>query len=140
MSKFNEGEAKIVLDHYKKLIDSGIKSENIAIISPYSAQVSLIRELMSSNNIKSAGNGVEINSIDAFQGREKDAVIISMVRSNSDGVVGFLAEMRRINVAMTRAKKQLVIIGDSDTLSRDDKLKGLVITIFQIVFVLPAGF
>lgn len=140
MSKFNEGEAKIVLDHYKKLIDSGIKSENIAIISPYSAQVALIRELMSSNNIKSAGNGVEINSIDAFQGREKDAVIISMVRSNPDGVVGFLAEMRRINVAMTRAKKQLVIIGDSDTLSRDAKLKGLVITIFQIVFVLPAGF
>lgn len=121
MSKFNLGEVRVVKAHLKKLIDSGVKPERIAIISPYSAQVSLLRE-----SIDPTDGDVEINSIDAFQGREKDAVIISMVRSNSDGIVGFLGEMRRINVAMTRARKQLVIIGDSDTLSRDEKLKGLV--------------
>jgi superfamily I DNA and/or RNA helicase len=124
MSKFNEGEAKIVIEHYKKLLSHCIKSESIAIISPYSAQVSLIRDQISS--AFQPNDQPEINSIDSFQGREKDVVILSMVRSNSEGVVGFLGEMRRINVAMTRAKKQLVIIGDSETLSRDPELKGLV--------------
>ena len=104
----------------------GIPSNSIAIISPYSAQVSLIREMV---DAAEDGN-CEINSIDAFQGREKDAVILSLVRSNPDGIVGFLGEMRRLNVAMTRAKKQLVIIGDSETLSRDPELKELVRTIF----------
>ena len=122
MSKFNEGEAKIAIEHYKKLLADGIKPESIAIISPYSAQVSLIRDLVSDHQPQIP----EINSIDAFQGREKDVVILSMVRSNSEGIVGFLSEMRRINVAMTRAKKQLVIIGDSETLSRDPELSELV--------------
>ena len=124
MSKFNGGEAEIVLEHFKKLLSHGIKSESIAIISPYSAQVSLIREKISAAFQPS--DHPEINSIDAFQGREKDVVILSMVRSNPEGLVGFLGEMRRINVAMTRAKKQLVIIGDSETLSRDPELSGLV--------------
>jgi len=123
MSKFNEGEARIAIEHYKKLLSHGIKSESIAIISPYSAQVSLIRDQLADFQQKGQP---EINSIDAFQGREKDVVILSMVRSNSEGIVGFLGEMRRINVAMTRAKKQLVIIGDSETLSRDSELSGLV--------------
>lgn len=121
-SKFNEGEAKVALDHYKSLIDLGIPSSSIALISPYSAQVALLRETLDTQSITPP----EINSIDAFQGREKDVVILSLVRSNPEGVVGFLGEMRRINVAMTRAKKQLVIIGDSETLSRDTELKGLV--------------
>lgn len=124
MSKFNEGEAKIAIEHYKKLLAHGIRSDSIAIISPYSAQVSLIRDQISS--AFQPKDHPEINSIDAFQGREKDVVILSMVRSNAEGVVGFLGEMRRINVAMTRAKKQLVIIGDSETLSRDPELTGLV--------------
>ena len=127
MSKFNEGEAKIAIEHCTKLVDSGVNPENIAIISPYSAQVSLIRNLLNSEG--GGGGKVEINSIDAFQGREKDAIILTLVRSNSEGIVGFLGELRRINVAMTRARKQLVIIGDSETLSRDSKLKGLVMII-----------
>lgn len=111
----------IAIDHYEKLFEAGVKPESIAIISPYSAQVSLIREHLSDHSAHP-----EINSIDAFQGREKDVVILSLVRSNAEGTVGFLGEMRRINVAMTRAKKQLVIIGDSETLSRDTDLSGLV--------------
>lgn len=126
MSKFNEGEARIAIDHYNKLLSHGIKPESIAIISPYSAQVNLIRDQLA--DFQQKGHP-EINSIDAFQGREKDVVILSMVRSNSEGNVGFLGEMRRINVAMTRAKKQLVIIGDSETLSRDSELSGLVNTL-----------
>lgn len=106
------------MQHYEKLVKSGVSPESIAIISPYSAQVSLLRDLPDLR--------AEINSIDAFQGREKDVVILSLVRSNEEGVVGFLGELRRINVAMTRAKKQLVIIGDSGTLSRDPDLTGLI--------------
>lgn len=123
MSKYNEGEAKIVIDHYKQLLGEGVDPSQIAIISPYSAQVSLIRESLQECE---ASTQPEVNSIDAFQGREKDVVILSLVRSNAEGIVGFLGEMRRINVAMTRAKKQLVIIGDSETLSRDQDLKELV--------------
>lgn len=130
MSKYNEGEAKIAIEHYEKLLEAGVKCESIAIISPYSAQVSLIREHLSDR-----GNLPEINSIDAFQGREKDVVILSLVRSNAEGVVGFLGEMRRINVAMTRAKKQLVIIGDSETLSRDPELSGLVKKYFLVLLI-----
>lgn len=114
------------MDHFKSLVDSGVPSDSIAIISPYSAQVSLLRELITEQEEMILHSQPEINSIDAFQGREKDVVILSLVRSNPDGVVGFLGEMRRINVAMTRAKKQLVIIGDSETLSRDTELKELV--------------
>jgi superfamily I DNA and/or RNA helicase len=123
MSKFNEGEAKIALNHYNHLIENGIDPCRIAIISPYSAQVTLIRELLFESQQQQQP---EVNSIDAFQGREKDVIILSLVRSNGEGVVGFLGEMRRINVAMTRAKKQLVVIGDSETLSRDEELKDLV--------------
>lgn len=110
------------MDHYKQLVSRGVDPSQIAIISPYSAQVTLIREMLQEQDHVV----VEVNSIDAFQGREKDVVILSLVRSNGEGTVGFLGEMRRINVAMTRAKRQLVIVGDSETLSRDEDLKDLV--------------
>lgn len=120
-SKLNQGEAQLALKHASHLISArGVNPQDIAIISPYSAQVSL---LQSSNDIS---DSLEIGSIDGFQGREKDAVILTLVRSNDDGEVGFLAEMRRLNVAMTRAKKHLYIIGDSETLERNPDLKQLV--------------
>lgn len=62
--------------------------------------------------------GIELGSVDGFQGREKEAVIVSLVRSNSDGEVGFLGEKRRLNVAMTRPKRSLTVIGDSETVRR----------------------
>jgi ATP-dependent RNA/DNA helicase IGHMBP2 len=87
------------------------------IISPYKHQVEVLREAVRANALLAAL--ADVNTIDSFQGQERDAVFISLVRSNSDGRIGFLADRRRMNVAMTRARKKLVIIGDSATLSTD---------------------
>ena len=87
----------------------GLSADCIAVITPYSAQVRLLREHLSEE--------IEIGSVDGFQGREKDAVLISLVRSNRDGDVGFLAETRRMNVALTRARRKLLVIGDSATVT-----------------------
>ncbi|HYE55699.1 MAG TPA: C-terminal helicase domain-containing protein, partial [Chitinophagaceae bacterium] len=67
--------------------------------------------------LKKAAHAIAVNTIDSFQGQERDVVYISMTRSNNEGVIGFLSDIRRMNVAMTRAKKKLVVIGDSATLS-----------------------
>ncbi|MGZ5255917.1 MAG: C-terminal helicase domain-containing protein, partial [Flavitalea sp.] len=64
-------------------------------------------------------SGITVNTIDRFQGQERDVIFISMTRSNTDNQIGFLSELRRMNVAMTRAKKKLVVIGDSGTLSQN---------------------
>jgi ATP-dependent RNA/DNA helicase IGHMBP2 len=80
------------------------------VIAPYSAQVKLLRDLL-------PVPGLEIDSVDGFQGREKEAVVYSMVRSNPEGEVGFLADVRRTNVALTRARRKLIVIGDSATLA-----------------------
>ena len=80
------------------------------MISPYAAQVRLLRE-------KLTVPGLEIDSVDGFQGREKEAVVLSLVRSNQEGEVGFLGDVRRMNVALTRARRKLLVIGDSATLS-----------------------
>ena len=129
-SKFNEGEAQVALDHYKNLITAGLDGNRVALISPYSAQVSLLQDHFSTTENEF---NPEINSIDGFQGREKDVIILSLVRSNTEGSVGFLNELRRINVALTRAKRQLVVIGDSGTLSRSDDLRGLVRLLFLVM-------
>ena len=74
--------------------------------------------LLHSPDLQVYGNKISVNTIDSFQGQERDIVYISMTRSNAEGAIGFLADIRRMNVAMTRARKKLVIIGDSATLSR----------------------
>ena len=79
------------------------------MISPYGAQVRLLREQLDVP-------GLEIDSVDGFQGREKEAVVISLVRSNPKGEIGFLGDIRRMNVAMTRARRKLLMVGDSATL------------------------
>ena len=93
---------------------------NIGIISPYKAQVSLLQDLFDERLAASPElkQKVAINTVDSFQGQERDIIYISMVRSNEKGEIGFLADTRRMNVAMTRAKKKLVIIGDSATIGR----------------------
>ena len=85
---------------------------DIAVIAPYAAQVRLLREQLDVA-------ALEIDSVDGFQGREKEAVVISLVRSNAKGEIGFLADVRRMNVALTRARRKLLVIGDSATLSSD---------------------
>ncbi|CAG2247330.1 IGHMBP2 [Mytilus edulis] len=121
ISKGNEGEADIVATHVEKLISYGLKQDDIAVIAPYNLQVELLRLRLSSNYPK-----VEVKSVDGFQGREKEAVVISLVRSNPKGEVGFLAEKRRINVAITRARRHLMVVCDSETVGHDKFLKSLV--------------
>ena len=108
----------------KKLINEyDIKEEDIGIITPYAAQVSLlISKLRGEENLQN----VEIATVDGFQGREKRVVIISMVRSNEQGEVGFLSDKRRLNVSITRAKQLLAIVGDADTLNGNEFLKQYV--------------
>jgi superfamily I DNA and/or RNA helicase len=80
------------------------------VIAPYSAQVRRLREMLPLP-------GLEIDSVDGFQGREKEAVVVSLVRSNREGEIGFLADVRRTNVALTRARRKLLVVGDSATLA-----------------------
>ena len=92
---------------------------SIALISPYRHQVERIKEaLLASSLPPEAAAVINVNTIDSFQGQERDAVYLSLTRSNADSVIGFLSEIRRMNVAMTRARKKLVVIGDSATLSQ----------------------
>lgn len=109
-SKCNVNEVEIVKQWVNDLVNYGIPPQEIAIITPYQAQVSLLSAALTSIP------GLEIGTVDGVQGREKDAVVISLVRSNDKREVGFLKEKRRLNVAMTRARKQLCIVGDSSTI------------------------
>ncbi|KAJ0380714.1 hypothetical protein COL26b_001000 [Colletotrichum chrysophilum] len=111
-SKSNEMEAALVRQHAQSLVDAGVKPEDIAVVTPYNAQLAILAPL------KEQFPGIELGSVDGFQGREKEAVIVSLVRSNSEGEVGFLGEKRRLNVAMTRPKRSLTVIGDSETVKR----------------------
>ncbi|EAQ92766.1 hypothetical protein CHGG_01001 [Chaetomium globosum CBS 148.51] len=114
-SKSNEMEAALVRQHVQSLVDAGVKPEDIAVVTPYNAQLAVLAPL------KEAFPGIELGSVDGFQGREKEAVIVSLVRSNPDGEVGFLGEKRRLNVAMTRPKRSLTVIGDSETVKKGSK-------------------
>jgi ATP-dependent RNA/DNA helicase IGHMBP2 len=107
----NEEEIRMVLQHLERW--SVGQHHGIAVISPYRAQVTRMQE-----TLKDMPN-LEVNTIDSFQGQEADVVYISLVRSNTEGEIGFLKDYRRMNVAMTRAKKGLIVIGDSATLAND---------------------
>lgn len=109
MSRLNKSEGAFIIDRVNELIAVGLDAAGIGIIAPYAAQVRLLRDLLGSTQ-------VEVDTVDGFQGREKEAILISCVRSNSEGEIGFLADTRRMNVALTRAKRCLLVIGDSATL------------------------
>jgi superfamily I DNA and/or RNA helicase len=109
-SRLNRQEAEFVCRQVRQLLDWGVAAGDVAVIAPYAAQVRLLRDQL---NVP----GLEIDSVDGFQGREKEAVLISLVRSNPQGEIGFLQDVRRMNVAMTRARRKLVVVGDSATLS-----------------------
>lgn len=112
-SRFNEGEVQVVQRKLEQLCEAGVTAAQISIISPYTAQVRLLRDRLKAR----IDQGLEIGSIDGFQGRENEAVIISLVRSNGEGEIGFLADTRRMNVALTRARRKLIVIGDSATIA-----------------------
>ena len=95
------------------------KFPTIAVISPYKEQLYVLKEqLLHNQALQPYTHKIAVNTIDSFQGQERDIVYISMTRSNDAGVIGFLSDTRRMNVAMTRARKKLIVIGDSATLSR----------------------
>lgn len=105
-SIINELEADISVNIARDYLNAGLCEEDIGIISPYADQVKIIQEK----------TPVEVKTVDGFQGREKEIIIISTVRSNKNGNIGFLKDLRRLNVAITRAKRKLIIIGNKNTL------------------------
>ncbi|HIF46535.1 MAG TPA: hypothetical protein EYQ73_07100 [Candidatus Poseidoniales archaeon] len=114
-SRSNIDEAAAVISILNDLLLPGdLNPNDIGIISPYSGQVRLIGQMMPEDL-----EGVEVKSVDGYQGREKEIIILSTVRSNSDGNIGFLKDSRRLNVAMTRAKRGLIVVGDDRTLRHD---------------------
>ncbi|MBI3299103.1 MAG: AAA family ATPase [Elusimicrobia bacterium] len=110
-SRFNEGEAELAVKLARRLLDAGLDPKQVAILTPYTAQSRLIKS-------KLRVPGLEIGSVDGFQGREKEATVLSLVRSNERGEVGFLSDTRRMNVATTRARRLSIVIGDSVTISQ----------------------
>ncbi|KAH9854233.1 P-loop containing nucleoside triphosphate hydrolase protein [Lenzites betulinus] len=110
-SRCNENEASVVKMWVEQLAGAGVLPSQIAVITPYQAQVTLLTSLLR----PVYGPELEIGTVDGMQGREKEAVIISLVRSNDKREVGFLKDKRRLNVAMTRARRHLCVVGDSST-------------------------
>ncbi len=115
-SIMNQLESEIAVRIAKDYLDAGISEEDIGIISPYADQVKVIQEK----------TPVEVKTVDGFQGREKEIIIISTVRSNDDGNIGFLKDLRRLNVAITRAKRKLIIVGNKETLKNSPTYTRLI--------------
>lgn len=113
-SKFNEMEVEVVRRHLNLLVKAGVPAGAIGVISPYSAQVGLLKKAV--GDIENCA--IEVATVDGFQGREKEVIVLSMVRSNERFEVGFLEDPRRLNVAMTRPKRQLCVVGDLELLER----------------------
>ena len=124
LSKCNKGEADLVLILYNELLEYSLTAQDIGIITPYNAQVDIIKKLFEKNNKDLTK--IEISTVDGFQGREKEAIIISMVRSNPLKEIGFLKDYRRMNVAVTRAKRFVGLIGDSETIKNDQFLHEMI--------------
>lgn len=120
-SKSNAGEAKVVAQHVQELVKIGLDPREIAVITPYNGQVDLLRTMLLNEYPT-----LEVRSVDGFQGCEKEAVVMSLVRSNPSHQVGFLADDRRINVAITRAKRHCALICDTDTVCKHPFIKTLV--------------
>lgn len=117
-SKENPFEVEIVKKVLKKLLKQGVKREFIGIITPYEDQLDLLK--------KELKDKVEINTVDAYQGREKEIILISFVRSSKEKILGFLTDLRRLNTAITRAKRKLICLGDSETLSSHPTYQRLI--------------
>jgi ATP-dependent RNA/DNA helicase IGHMBP2 len=123
LSRFNKEEASLTIKILENLVEEiGLnvwieERISVGIITPYRAQVDHLKKLVnSSTTLDSLNKLLSLNTVDAFQGQERDVIVISLVRSNAKGEVGFLGDIRRTNVAMTRARKKLIVIGDSATL------------------------
>lgn len=123
--RINKGEAELTLktlkDYFTKIGRQRVLDERIdvGIISPYRAQVQYLRSLIKKREFfKPYRSLVSVNTVDGFQGQERDVILISLVRSNEEGQIGFLRDLRRMNVAITRARMKLIILGNARTMTR----------------------
>ncbi|KAJ9573588.1 hypothetical protein L9F63_009042 [Diploptera punctata] len=116
----NKGEAGIISLLVRKLVAANVPEMSIAVITPYNYQVEMIKSYL--EDLK----GVEIRSVDGFQGREKEAVLLSLVRSNPNRKLGFITDRRRLNVAVSRARRFLCVVSDSRTVCYDSTMKSLI--------------
>jgi len=122
--RINRAEAQLTLDtlqeYFTKIGKQRILDERIdvGVISPYRAQVQLLRRLIKKKEFFKPYRGlISVNTVDGFQGQERDIIVISLVRANADGQIGFLSDLRRMNVAITRARMKLIILGDVQTMT-----------------------
>jgi superfamily I DNA and/or RNA helicase len=121
-SIYNPEEANFVLQILDKIyyeLTQNEQNPEIAVISPYKQQTIYLNELDFETNQLILNQNLQIHTIDSFQGQEKDVILISLVRSNTENTIGFLSDYRRMNVALTRARKLLVVVGDSSTIGND---------------------
>lgn len=130
--RINKAEAHLTLqilqDYFERIGKQRLLDERIdvGVISPYRAQVQYLRRLiMKSEYFKPFRRFISVNTVDGFQGQERDVIVVSLVRSNDDGQIGFLRDLRRMNVAITRARMKLIIIGDQSTMTRHQFYKKL---------------
>jgi predicted DNA helicase len=117
-SKYNPKEAEFVKNLVDKFLQNGAKEEYIGVITPYKDHEEYMKKIIEHN--------IEIKSVDGFQGREKEIIIVSLVRANEKEEIGFLKDIRRLNVAITRPKRKLIIIGDVKTLSSNETYQHLI--------------
>ncbi len=124
-SSYNKEECELLQKHLREYLSllefNTVSNMSIGIVSPYKAQVNLLTEELDGigKEYQKAQAHIVVNTIDSFQGQERDVIYISLVRSNEKGEIGFLSDIRRMNVAITRARKKLVIIGDSATVGQN---------------------
>lgn len=130
--RINKTEAELTLEalknYFNKIGRQRIADEHIdvGVISPYRAQVQLLRRMVRKAEFFKPYRGcITVNTVDGFQGQERDIIVISLVRSNDDGQIGFLSDLRRMNVAITRARMKLIIVGSVQTMTRHDFYKEL---------------
>ena len=130
--RINKGEAELTLktlqDYFTKIGKQRILDERIdvGVISPYRAQVQYLRRLIKKREFfKPYRALISVNTVDGFQGQERDVILISMVRANENGEIGFLKDLRRMNVAITRARMKLIILGNAATMSQHPFYKRL---------------
>jgi regulator of nonsense transcripts 1 len=127
----NEAEAICVVELVKEMVlrydkKDGTFPASVGVVTPYNGQVKLIKSMLASDDqlsslIQNIPITIEVNSVDGYQGRERDLIIFSAVRSNRSGKLGFLHDWRRMNVALTRARAALIVVGDLETLIEGDK-------------------
>ncbi len=118
VSKMNRNEAQFITGLVQQLLDCGLQTQFLGVITTYKDQEQLLKRLLPPN--------IEVKSVDGFQGREKEVIVLSLVRSNQEGNIGFLKDYRRLNVAITRAKRLLIIVGNIRTLSQDPVYEDLI--------------